>query len=563
MPMTIPSMLILNIQVSLEETFAPARATYDVNVNVNADTSSRSAAVDKQPGTAPMRQKKAGESPLFLEDEQDQGDTVDVNKDVWTMDTDMDVNEPELGSAEVPDKDNVLEANGMFGEPSTLLVNREESAQQPEGSHPLEISSGTKDNGAFLENVLEDPDSISDVQGADKSSDLPSYIVQIPAPRSRYGYSRSRSSRSSSASVESTLNQTLTQMRKTSTAHSISPVANQAGATSKSILSSGTSSKVQDTADGKDVQMTLSTAEASWKRRHEEPGPDQPRKKMRVDANTRHQDGESGHGELRGWLRKFASGSASSHGGKGILSESEDTAVVDADVDASVEIKRSDVSADGGIDMEDVTDPRHESKSQTDPDHAISVSASVVTFSSPQREVIDLTQRDVDTTSSLSTATVSSDLEPKSSSSRLTEVIRTDNDEICLRLPISRIVASWKRLHLHLSSSRLTFTSPIQRLDLVQGVETSDMQDEANAEDTLSRTIDKSDFAAMDVVGQFNRGFIIVRRQKLLDPADSNVARGPVNMDDLFIVDQHAADEKYNFETLQQTTRIESQRLFR
>ncbi|ETW76829.1 hypothetical protein HETIRDRAFT_442135 [Heterobasidion irregulare TC 32-1] len=34
-------------------------------------------------------------------------------------------------------------------------------------------------------------------------------------------------------------------------------------------------------------------------------------------------------------------------------------------------------------------------------------------------------------------------------------------------------------------------------------------------------------------------------------------------MDDLFIVDQHAADEKYNFETLQQTTRIESQRLFK
>jgi len=34
-------------------------------------------------------------------------------------------------------------------------------------------------------------------------------------------------------------------------------------------------------------------------------------------------------------------------------------------------------------------------------------------------------------------------------------------------------------------------------------------------------------------------------------------------MDDLFIVDQHASDEKYNFETLQQTTRIQSQKLFR
>ena len=33
--------------------------------------------------------------------------------------------------------------------------------------------------------------------------------------------------------------------------------------------------------------------------------------------------------------------------------------------------------------------------------------------------------------------------------------------------------------------------------------------------------------------------------------------------DDLFVIDQHAADEKYNFETLRRTTKIESQRLLR
>ena len=38
---------------------------------------------------------------------------------------------------------------------------------------------------------------------------------------------------------------------------------------------------------------------------------------------------------------------------------------------------------------------------------------------------------------------------------------------------------------------------------------------------------------------------------------------GAAAMDDLFIVDQHAADEKYNFETLQRTTKIDSQKLFR
>ena len=48
----------------------------------------------------------------------------------------------------------------------------------------------------------------------------------------------------------------------------------------------------------------------------------------------------------------------------------------------------------------------------------------------------------------------------------------------------------------------------------------------------------------MEVVGQFNLGFIIARIKS-----------------DLFIVDQHAADEKYNFEMLQRTTRLQPQKL--
>jgi len=73
----------------------------------------------------------------------------------------------------------------------------------------------------------------------------------------------------------------------------------------------------------------------------------------------------------------------------------------------------------------------------------------------------------------------------------------------------------------------------------------------------------------MEVVGQFNLGFIVARRQKSMAHSGDNGADGggreanePI-MDDLFIIDQHAADEKYNFETLQQTTKIESQKLFR
>lgn len=64
------------------------------------------------------------------------------------------------------------------------------------------------------------------------------------------------------------------------------------------------------------------------------------------------------------------------------------------------------------------------------------------------------------------------------------------------------------------------------------------------AEDELSREITKNSFKQMQIVGQFNLGFIVVRLG-----------------DDLFIIDQHASDEKYNFETLQKTTVLQHQKL--
>lgn len=63
-------------------------------------------------------------------------------------------------------------------------------------------------------------------------------------------------------------------------------------------------------------------------------------------------------------------------------------------------------------------------------------------------------------------------------------------------------------------------------------------------EEELTREISKNSFKEMKVIGQFNLGFIITR----LD-------------DDLFIIDQHATDEIYNFETLQKTTELTSQKL--
>ncbi len=64
------------------------------------------------------------------------------------------------------------------------------------------------------------------------------------------------------------------------------------------------------------------------------------------------------------------------------------------------------------------------------------------------------------------------------------------------------------------------------------------------AEEELQTEISKKSFSQMEIIGQFNLGFIIVK----LD-------------DDLFIVDQHATDEKYNYETLQKETTLYNQKL--
>lgn len=121
------------------------------------------------------------------------------------------------------------------------------------------------------------------------------------------------------------------------------------------------------------------------------------------------------------------------------------------------------------------------------------------------------------------------------------EVVRTSQDgegHIGLRFDLSGVVERWKA------------TSDCSRDSTSSSTKKSEFDD--NDEAALSRVISKSDFSEMDIVGQFNLGFIVTRRRK-----------GDDGMDDLFIVDQHAADEKYNFETLQETTIIRSQKLFR
>ena len=75
----------------------------------------------------------------------------------------------------------------------------------------------------------------------------------------------------------------------------------------------------------------------------------------------------------------------------------------------------------------------------------------------------------------------------------------------------------------------------------------------AEAEEKLALTISKMDFVKMKVIGQFNLGFILATR--FSEPGSDSTG------DELFIIDQHASDEKYNFERLQASTIVQSQRL--
>jgi len=82
--------------------------------------------------------------------------------------------------------------------------------------------------------------------------------------------------------------------------------------------------------------------------------------------------------------------------------------------------------------------------------------------------------------------------------------------------------------------------------------------EQGSAEERLSLTVTKDDFAKMRVVGQFNLGFILATRSSELVPQACTRSK-----DELFIIDQHASDEKFNFERLQAETVVQTQRLVR
>lgn len=121
--------------------------------------------------------------------------------------------------------------------------------------------------------------------------------------------------------------------------------------------------------------------------------------------------------------------------------------------------------------------------------------------------------------------------------------------EATLRFDIEGMRRRWASLSLGPSKPKADVASKLKKGQAASaaGVQNRDL---ASAEAALSRSIDKADFARMRILGQFNRGFIIAAL-----PSDTE------GEEDLYIIDQHASDEKYNFETLQRSHRIQAQAL--
>jgi DNA mismatch repair protein PMS2 len=303
------------------------------------------------------------------------------------------------------------------------------------------------------------------------------------------------------------------------------------------------------------VQMVLDTSGASWNLKPGQEGP--PRKRPHLaDISGGSSSGKTARVSMRARLAGFARDGVrvvQDEDGDSDSPEEEEGAEQKAPdkerTSKSVENDEGDyeIGSDEGRPSTDEVDETLTIESLDEPPRA---AASAGSSNSPRADDTDPTLDSISDGAPSSSVVASTSSSPIDLSAVRTEIVRTVvGDTPPLAFDLECTTNAWsaylERRSIITPHAPPTRSSNLERADLEA--------DDENATAALARVLSKADFSSMDVVGQFNRGFIVARLRKI-DVEGST--------DDLFIVDQHAADEKYNFETLQATSRLESQRLF-
>lgn len=336
------------------------------------------------------------------------------------------------------------------------------------------------------------------------------------------------------------------------------------------ILSENTSGS---TGSRRAVQMVLDTTGASWNLKPGQEG--LPRKRPHHADISESSSGKSARANMRAHLAGFARGGTRMLHEKEVEGDGDGDSLEDEEESEGIEQmavdedeERPQCSSSKKMDDDaDVTELEtgDEGKSSTD------VVEETMAIDSSESEGDGLSKQPNDTSRSAAAATAGSPNSVQasddfasntdvllSSSSEVSgirrEVVRTAmKDSASLPFDLQRTTTAWHAYQEYKSSSKSELPQPATRSSELDSADLGADDEKATA--TLARVLSKVDFGLMEVVGQFNHGFIVARLSKI-------GREGVGATDDLFIVDQHAADEKYNFEMLQTTTRLDSQRLF-
>lgn len=324
---------------------------------------------------------------------------------------------------------------------------------------------------------------------------------------------------------------------------------------------------------GRAVQMVLDTSGASWNLKPGQEGP--PRRRPAPGDVSGSSSGKNARANMRARLAGFAREGARVVQDRAIKHDSESSEDEESteqkaedeerkpspqkmEVDTDEPEARDDGhSSTDVVDETMVIDSSESEDESSKPPNDISRAAATAASPTPPRADGDFTSNDELLRDSTSDGTLSSSAvaagppSPPIVSGVQTEIVRTAvGDAPPIAFDLERTTKAWSAYLKHRSTAQTP--QPAPRSSEFEGADIR--ADDENATAALSRVLSKADFNLMDVVGQFNRGFIVAHLCK--------GGGGEGVTDDLFIVDQHAADEKYNFETLQATTRLESQRLF-